>query len=146
MSEKQKNPKLLKLLLITLAVFFVGAASFHICVAIIASIDKERLFYLNPIRLLGVNYLWPKYQDSASVTIGLWGALTLSYLVGVYFHAKNKGLNLLDKLPKHQQRATSEEISQIKESQSYARYYLISSLINLLDRSKGMLIKWSSED
>jgi hypothetical protein len=62
-----------------LAFAVVIAASFHIAISVISAFTKHHLYYLNPIRFLGVNNFWPKYQNSDSATIISWAILFTIY-------------------------------------------------------------------
>lgn len=71
-----------------LAIIFLLAATVHIIISFFSAIIKHHIYYFNPIRILGINNFWPKYQNSDMATLISWGILISLYFVALYFYIR----------------------------------------------------------
>jgi hypothetical protein len=84
---------LTRALLLTLSV----AVAFHVTMAIVTAIVRQHIYYINPIRLLGVDSLWAKYENSDIATAISWMGLISTYSVFAILYIRKRDKELIDR-------------------------------------------------
>jgi len=99
----QKNTSIKYITFFLASVFVVTcglAAIVHLIVSFVASALKHNIYYINPIRFLGINDFWPKYQNSGYATLIAWSVLISLYFVFLSIALKKYDPTLISRVKK----------------------------------------------
>jgi hypothetical protein len=89
------------LLSIVLGITVCIAAGIHLFLSLTAAIVKHHIYYFNPIRILGLSSIWPRYQNSDIATLITWGILITMYFALVVFYIRRYDPTLISRLNKN---------------------------------------------
>jgi hypothetical protein len=99
----QKNTSfsyIIGLMSIVLGLVICIAAGVHLILSLSAAILKHHIYYFNPIRFLGINNFWPKYENSDIATLVTWSILISFYFAFLALYIRRYDPTLITRLNK----------------------------------------------
>ena len=101
MQKNTSKKYVLSVMAIVFGITICLSAISHLIISLLAAISKHHIYYFSPIRFLGINNFWPKYQNSDMATLISWSILICAYFVILILYIRRYDPTLIARINKN---------------------------------------------